>query len=901
VIRAATQLAPPDEEVHAASAADGDMVARPLTPSEPRGGGAVGAGLGARLGRFHGRAARWLPALIAAGTASVAITVLHRELRTYHYHDITRSAAAVPGWRIAAALLLTALDFSILMGYDALALRYVRRRLPLRCVALASTLGYAFSHTLSFTALTGGSIRYRFWSAWGLSAPEIARGVGFILLTNAVGIVTTCGVALALGAGLLPHPLGLPATAPRAVGFGLLVLVAMYLAANVAMRHPFRVRGWQVAMPGPALAVGQLAVAAADWMLAGAVLYVLLPRADGLTFPVFLGGFLLAQWAGILSQVPGGFGVFDAAIVLLVRQYIPAGGALGALILYRAIYYLTPFSAATLTLGAYEVGQRRAGVSRAVGAARRWLSAVAPDVLSAATFLAGVVLLASGATPAVHSRLAWLDTILPLGVMEVSHFVGSLAGVGLLILAYALRRRLDVAYHLTIIALITGITASLLKGGDWEEALILAGVLAVLVPSRQHFYRRAALTSELWSPGWAVAVLLVVAGCVWLGLFSYKRVAYSDDLWWRFTLRGDAPRFLRATVGAVGFIVAAAVSRLLRPASPARPSATPEELDRAARIAHQSGRVDAYLATLGDKALLFGETGGLLMYAVSGRSCVALGDPVGAPDERAELAWRFKEMADRHGCRTVFYEVGSESLGLYIDLGLMLFKLGEEARVPLSGFTLDGGSRRWMRRTLRDVERAGCVFELVPAEQVGDMLPELERVSNEWLAAKHTREKGFSLGSFREAYVRRFPVAVVRQGGHVVAFANVWLSATREEMSPDLMRYESSAPHGVMEYLFVQLMLWGAAQGYRWFGLGMAPLSGFDARALAPRWSRMGAMLYRHGEHFYNFRGLRHYKEKFDPVWRPRYLASPGGLALPGVLTNVAALVSGGLLGVVSK
>jgi len=181
------------------------------------------------------------------------------------------------------------------------------------------------------------------------------------------------------------------------------------------------------------------------------------------------------------------------------------------------------------------------------------------------------------------------------------------------------------------------------------------------------------------------------------------------------------------------------------------------------------------------------------------------------------------------------------------------------------------------------------------------MLPELERVSNEWLAAKHTREKGFSLGSFREAYVRRFPVAVVRQGGHVVAFANVWLSATREEMSPDLMRYESSAPHGVMEYLFVQLMLWGAAQGYRWFGLGMAPLSGFDARALAPRWSRMGAMLYRHGEHFYNFRGLRHYKEKFDPVWRPRYLASPGGLALPGVLTNVAALVSGGLLGVVSK
>src|SRR5215207_6231345 len=177
------------------------------------------------------RVLRWLPPLVALGAASVALAVLHRELRTYHYHDVARSAAAIEGWRVVAALLLTALDFSVLPGYDVLALRYLQRRLPLRRVAFASTLGYAVSHTLSFTALTGGSIRYRFWSAWGLSAPEIARGIAFLLLTNAVGIVTTCGVALALGAGFLPHPLGLPATAPRAVGFGLLVLVAMYLAA----------------------------------------------------------------------------------------------------------------------------------------------------------------------------------------------------------------------------------------------------------------------------------------------------------------------------------------------------------------------------------------------------------------------------------------------------------------------------------------------------------------------------------------------------------------------------------------------------------------------------------------------------------------------------------------------
>jgi phosphatidylglycerol lysyltransferase len=95
--------------------------------------------------------------------------------------------------------------------------------------------------------------------------------------------------------------------------------------------------------------------------------------------------------------------------------------------------------------------------------------------------------------------------------------------------------------------------------------------------------------------------------------------------------------------------------------------------------------------------------------------------------------------------------------------------------------------------------------------------------------------------------------------------------------------------------------VWGKANGFRSFNLGMAPLSGFETHALAPLWAKAGAMLYRHGEHFYNFQGLRQYKEKFDPVWRPRYLASPAGLALPRILTNVASLIAGGLGGVIRR
>jgi phosphatidylglycerol lysyltransferase len=843
---------------------------------------------------------RWLPALVVAAIAVLALGVLQKELRAYHLHDITGSLRALPTARLLLACALTALGFVVLAGCDALALRYLGRRLPLRRLAFASSVGYAFSQLLSFTALTGGSIRYRLWSRWGLSASEVAQAVAFDITTSWLGIIALGGATLMLS----PRAESIPAVVQPGLqlplGVALLAVVLCYLLWSV-VRRPLVIRGWRITPPVPSLALAQLGLATLDWIIAGAVLFALLPAAPRLPATVFFEAFLLAQVAGILSQLPGGIGVFESVLVLLLRPFIPAPEVLGALIAYRAVYYLAPFAVASVALAAFEFRRRRIREPEAVRAVRRWLSGLLPDALSVLTFGAGVVMLVSGATPSASTRLAWLDTVLPLGVIEVSHFVGSLVGVVLLILARGLHRRLDAAYHLAVVALGIGIAASLLKGADYLEALVLTAVLGLVLPARRHFYRRAALTSEPWSPGWVVAVLLVLGGTAWLGLFAYQHVDYSRDLWWRFTFYGDAPRFLRAMTGVFGVVLAFALTRLLGPAKRGTRAPTRADIDRAAAIAHQTGKVNAYLATVGDKAVLFGRSRGLLMFAISGRSWVALGDPIGAPEERAELAWRFKEMADRHAGWPVFYEAGRESLPLFVDLGLTLVKLGEEARVPLAGFSLDGHGRKELRRTVRGVEKAGCVFEIVAPKDVPALMPELRRVSDAWLAEKNTREKGFSLGHFDDAYLCRFPAAVVRRNGRVLAFANVWPSATREELSVDLMRHEPDAPRGVMEYVMIELMLWGKSEGYAWFNLGMAPLAGLVSRALAPRWSSIGRLIYRRGEHFYNFRGLREYKAKFDPVWEPKYLASPGGLALPRILANIATLIGGGLRGVVAK
>ena len=342
--------------------------------------------------------------------------------------------------------------------------------------------------------------------------------------------------------------------------------------------------------------------------------------------------------------------------------------------------------------------------------------------------------------------------------------------------------------------------------------------------------------------------------------------------------------------------------RLLRQAQPPLPAASEEEIARARPIIERSPDTYANLVLRGDKALLFSRSGNaLLMYGRMRRSWIAMGDPIGSNEEARELAWQFRDLCGRHGAWPVFFEVGAANLDLYLDLGLALTKLGEEARVELAQFDLRGPARAGLRQGRARVLRQGCGFEILPREAVAQALPELERISRDWLAAKATREKGFSNASFDVAYLRQFPVAVVKRGERLIAFANLWLGAGRQEISVDLMRHAGDAPNGTMDFLFTELMLWGRQEGYRWFNFGMAPLSGLEERAGAPLWHRFGHLVYQYGEHFYNFRGLRQYKEKFRPVWSPRYLASPGGLALPAVLVDVTALIAGGFAGILAR
>ena len=524
----------------------------------------------------------------------------------------------------------------------------------------------------------------------------------------------------------------------------------------------------------------------------------------------------------------------------------------------------------------------------------------APLLGMALTLGAGFMLLVSGATPSDPERFSWLVKVAPLALIEISHFLSSILGLLLVLLAFGLRRRLDAAWVATVVVLALAAVLALFKGFNWGQTAALVVICLVLLPLHPAFPRTSRLTRMEITPGWLLSAFALVIGAGVLGWWQFRHADYSDTLWWKVMADADATRSLRASVGAAIALLGVGAWRLL--ATAATPPIVGDhdpDFDRVRAILAMAEDPEPYanLALLGDKRFLFSASGdSFLMFGVRGRSWIGLGAPIGKREERMELLWRFRELADAHAARPGLYGIGPDLLPDVVELGLSIQKTGESATVPLDQFSLTGRKREALRRNWRKAGETAC-FEVVMPGQVPALMDDLQRISDVWLSHHAGGDKAFSMGGFEERYVGEFPCAVVRVEGVAVAFATIWTTNDRTSFSMDLMRYSDEAPKNVMDYLFVELMQWGRDQGYTAFEFGMAPLAGLEDRPLAPIMSRVGRLLFERGEELYNFRGVRRYKDKYDPLWQPRYIAAPHKWSIPMLMADIGLLSSGGVSG----
>lgn len=846
------------------------------------------------------RLVRLKPALIAAVAlliVGLSVLALSRLLSTIVYDDLVAAIENTSWSRVGLALLFTAGSFLALSVYDVHALRFAGARLPYRLVALASFCAYAVGNIAGFGPLTGGSVRYRFYSPFGLEPEAIAKVVAYVAAAFGFGLAFVAGLGLAISGPDLAALIGMPGATVRGIGLLVLAGVAAVLLFAALRRGSVAVFGRAVALPDARDILSQLLATSVDVASAAAVLYVLLPDGD-VSFPVVLAVFSVAIGAGVLSHLPGGVGIFETIVVGALGTRLPIDGVISALLLYRIVYYVVPLVVAVAAMIVSEA-RRATKASPALMAA---VSGITPVMLGTLAIVLGAMLVFSGVTPPADTRLDLMSAFIPLPLVEGSHFVGSVIGVFLLVSGRGLVHRLDGAWWLTLTLAALSIPLALLKALAVGEAVLLAVLIVGLISARHLYTRPASLLHDRLSPAWWLCIASILALALGILFFVYKEVPYSHDLWWQFEMSAAAPRSLRAAVGVGLAIAAIATWLLIRPPSGRIQPANADDLARAVAILQGSGHASANLVRMGDKNLMFSDDGAaFLMYAKRGRSWISLGDPVGTEAGKRELAWRFIEMARAHGGRAVFYQVPAESLSLYADAGLSAFKLGEEAIVDLAAFDIKGTRRGNLRNAINKAERDGVVFEVVPAEGVPAVMDELAAVSTSWLDARKAREKTFSLGAFEPDYVASQPVAVLKRAGRIFAFATLMVSGDGREAAIDLMRFTPKSPNGTMELLFTRVLLHFKAAGFASFSLGMAPLAGLSDSPMAPLWHKLGRAAFEHGNAFYNFHGLRAFKTKFDPVWRQRYMAVAGGLNPLLALADVTFVISGGLKGAVSK
>lgn len=842
------------------------------------------------LNRF-GRKREILSAVAGLIILILALTALRGLLHEVDPARIGAAFASIRGIDWAFALAAVALSYTCLMLYDVCAARTLGLDVPVRTAASAGALSYAVSNMLGLALLTGGAVRMAIYARAGIEKRNVIQVIALASLNFWFGIL----VLFALSLLLLPSDMGLAGISiPETLRLGLPLGVAAGLVGLLIWlsRKPRRlVLGrLSLALPGARLAIGQLLVAGVDLAACAAIVFMLVPDAGATAYSAFLTAYILALGASVLTHSPGGLGVFEAVMLVLLPD-VAKDALAAALIAYRMIYYLLPF---LLALAAILFAQRTTIVGRVrmlLPHSRSVAADTIPSFLAVSAFIVGAVLVWSSAVPEPPGVVSRLAAYLPHTFYSVSHLATSMVGAALMLIGSGLYRRLDAAWLASIVLALVGFVLALFLGPNMVQAGICAALIMVLASMRSAFYRQTLLVSEPFSPQWLAAAASVLTITVFTGSWMFRNVAYANNLWWQFAPSGDAPRFLRAALGAGVVVVILAGRWLLAPARLVMPTELAEPVFVAALA--QTSDSQAHLARTGDKAFLVApEEDAFLMFRQSRNTLVVMGDPVGPHDRWAGLVWQLRAVADRQRARLAFYECSPAMLALAVDLGLGVIKLGEEASVPLADFTTEGNARAKLRQALNRGEREGLRFRIAEPREIPSLLADLRRISDEWLASKQQREKQFSLGHFDPEYLGGAPLALVERDGRAVAFANLWLLPSHKEMSFDLMRYGADAPAGTMDFMFVALIKWGQSQGYGRLSLGVAPMSGIEARRLAPLWARVTNGIFRHGERFYGFGGLRRYKEKFAPVWTPRYLAAPRGIATALALFDILMLVS---------
>ncbi len=500
-----------------------------------------------------------------------------------------------------------------------------------------------------------------------------------------------------------------------------------------------------------------------------------------------------------------------------------------------------------------------------------------------------------------HPR--FLRAIFPIEFIHLSRSLTLLIGFALVITSLNVLKRKRLAWVVAVVLAYASILFHLTKGLDYQEASVSAGLLIALLLSRKIFSVRSSAPS-LRSTAIRLAVAVTVAiGYGVAGFWflderhfginfhigqaietTFRLITFAADPK-LIPLTGYGAWFLRSVYMMTVVALAYSGFALFRPVV-YQYRTMPREHILAQSIAAGYSRTSLdYFKLWPDKSYFFSPSHhSFIAYRVARNVALALGDPVGPRDEVPNLVREFIEFCRENGWTVAFHQTLPEFLNYYRAAGLKRLKIGDDAVVDLTQYSLEGKGKKEFRYKVRQLEGMGISFVAHRPPLPSNLVRQLRQVSDEWLEIPGRRERTFTLGHFTEEYVASTQVfTATNASGIVLGFVNLIEMPNSKEVSLDLMRRRTDAPNGIMEYLFVKVFLWAREQGYEKFNLGMAPMSGFQEREEARPEERAIHSFFQQLNFLFSFRGLRQYKAKFATGWEPRYLIYSQATELPRV------------------
>jgi uncharacterized membrane protein YbhN (UPF0104 family) len=620
---------------------------------------------------------RQLPALSGVLLLVAAIWMVQREVRHLRLEDVAAAVSDIPQRALAIALGLTLLSYGILTIYDRLGTIYAGRKISYGRVAFASFCAYALSHNIGFAAVSGAAVRFRLYSHWGLTPLQIGKVVVFCNLTFALGGLVLGGFILVFEPGAVPffgeH---LPRTVMRGIGAAMWTTACAYIAFS-RVKSAIRLFGQEVPFPKIGTAGLQVLLASIDVAVTAAIVFALLPAGSSPGYLRLLAVYVTSYTAGLATNLPGGIGVFDSAMLLGLSPYLPPAEAVGAILIFRLYYYIVPLLLAGTLFAGNEVMLRSRSALQArlrgprIPAVPRWSE---PDFAVAAATgmvaLCGTVLLSLGAI-APPPDVSSIDRDLADVAAVAGWFVLSLIGAALLVLAIGLARRVMLAWAATIVLLLSAAAFTFVETTRvWIPAVLVLATF-VLAPYRTAFYRHARLLAGPLDVSTAVPLLALVICVLMLSGFEHRVHGIASRSWWEIILSRDTPNALRFNVAAT---VAAGLIAMWGLIRPGRIRWSP--WNAGARLSYAALGGDPPVVANG---LLWGEAGrAALPFRRLPRVLLAIGDPIGAESDRISAIWRLRDLAEQEALHPAAYRAGRAFLKVYRDIGLTAVPLGPD-------------------------------------------------------------------------------------------------------------------------------------------------------------------------------------------------------------------------------